>query len=106
MSRDIEVLEQIKKKEESSEQRISAAQKQAESIIAESMKDAETAMQKSKKEGERLYNLSMERAKEDAEEQKDGIIKDARKKAQRIKNPDKETVLKIFQKAIKDKFGV
>lgn len=103
--KDIEILEQIKKKETESVKKSEDARKQAVKLIERAKIDAAAVMEEAKAAAATNYTTVIERAKKDAEMERSGIIEDAVAKSQAVKRLDKPSVMRILQKAIKDRFG-
>ncbi len=104
--KEIEVLENIKKQEDSSDKKIKNAQDRAARMLDESKKNAQLTLDKAKSTSEKYYNNLMDKARDSSKEQREDLLNEAKKKSQGLKPVDKATILKIFQKAVKERFGV
>jgi len=104
--KEIELLEDIKKKEEHADRKIRDAQDKAEKLIASAREAAQEALEKARADSAEDYEKLMQKTTEQVGEQHDEIIDLANKKVQKIKKVEGAAVLALFKKALKERFGV
>jgi len=82
------------------------ARAQADALVEEARNEAKKTIENAQKKAQKYNENLMEKTRGQAESQREDALSDAAKSTQKIKPVDKATVIKIFQKVVKEKFGV
>lgn len=106
MEHGIETLKRIKESEEKSDMLMEKAKSEAESIKEEAERRVVFAQEESEKKADAEKEAIMMDAEHKAAEYDLKVVKDAKTKASKLKNLEKEDVLGIFAEEIAKKFDL
>jgi ATP synthase H subunit len=106
MAKEIEVLENIKKQEESSERKVKEAEAQAAKTVEAARMEAQKIIETANMDAAKYTEDLMQKTENEAEIKRQEVLAESMKSVLKVKPADKASILRIFQKAINERFGV
>lgn len=106
MVKELEVLEKIKMAEAEAEKKVKGAQLDGARMIDAAKKEIPKIQTKAISDAEAYRIDALESAKREASRVGAELLGEGKARVKRLMTPDKETIMQIFRKAVKERFGV